>query len=602
MKAATARGAIRQALLLHKSAFRSVGVFSAVINLLMLVPAIYMLQVYDRVLASGNGYTLLMLTLLATGLYMLMGALEWVRSLLVIRIGDQLDYHLSARVYNASFRHQLNGAQTDASQGVNDLNQVRQFMTGSTLFAFFDAPWFPFYLLVIFLFHPWLGSLALAGGMLLLILACVNERWSKNSLQKASEYMASSSQLAASQLRHAETIEAMGLLGQLRQRWQRIHRQSLLHQSDASERSALINAITKTTRTALQSFMLGLGAYLALQGEITPGMMVAGSILVGRMLSPVEQLVSVWRQWANTQIAKRRLQALLDAYPPKSAGLSLAKPKGALRVEGVSVIAPGGKIPSLVNVSFTLGAGEVLGVVGASGSGKSSLLRALVGAWPPRLGNIRLDGADIRQWDKSELGPSIGYLPQDVSLFSGTVGENIARFGDLDTGKIVEAAKLAGVHDLILTLPGGYDTMLAEGGAGLSGGQKQRIALARALYGKPSLVVLDEPNANLDETGEAALANAIRQLKSSGQTVILATHRVGVLAHTDKILALRGGELQSFDSTSKVLSALKGQKAQTGTPPSSQQPSPSTPPDSGNPGVKISYRFGAQTSVPEAQE
>ncbi|GAA3940833.1 type I secretion system permease/ATPase [Litoribacillus peritrichatus] len=593
---ATDQSEIRQALALHKNAFRSVGAFSAVINILMLVPAIYMLQVYDRVLASGNQFTLLMLTGLALGLYGLMGALEWVRSLLVIRIGDQLDEALNQRVYDASFEHQLSGAQSGTFQAAQDLSQVRQFMTGSALFAFFDAPWFPVYLLVLFLFHPWLGALALAGAVILLVLALINERWSKRPLEASSQWASKSNQMATAQLRNADVIEAMGLLSRLRQRWLLLHRQSLAQQCLASERSALINAMTKTSRTALQSLMLGLGAYLAVQGEISAGMMVAGSILVGRMLAPVEQLIGAWRQWTNVQIARDRLNTLLTAYPVKPVGLPLAKPEGHLLLESLSVVAPGAKQPCLMNLTFSLEAGETLAVVGASGSGKSSLAKALVGVWKPRLGKVRLDGADLQNWDKESLGPHIGYLPQDVALFAGSITDNIARFGAVDPEQVFAAARQAGVHELILSLPKGYDTELADGGMGLSGGQKQRIGLARALYGQPALMVLDEPNANLDEHGEKALAEAIKQMKEAGQTVVLITHKLGVLALTDKVLALKSGSLQTFGPTSTVLAALNGQTPLKKPAPDTQSFARSPEVSANGVNSRVSYSFGSSQS------
>lgn len=597
MKLASARqNEVRQVLSLHRHAFRSVGAFSAVINILMLVPAIYMLQVYDRVLALGNQFTLLMLTCLALGLYGLMGALEWVRSLLVIRIGDQLDDALNQRVYDASFEHRLNGAQSGTFQAAQDLSQIRQFMTGSALFAFFDAPWFPVYLLVLFLFHPWLGALALAGAVILLVLAFINERWSKQPLEASSQWASKSNQMATAQLHNADVIEAMGLLSRLRQRWLLLHRQSLVQQCSASERSALINAMTKTTRTALQSLMLGLGAYLAVQGEISAGMMVAGSILVGRMLAPVEQLIGAWRQWTNVQIARDRLNTLLAAYPIKPVGLPLAKPEGHLLLESLSVVAPGAQQPCLMNLTFSLDAGEVLAVVGASGSGKSSLAKALVGVWKPRLGKVRLDGADLQNWDKETLGPHIGYLPQDVSLFAGSITDNIARFGEVDPEQVFAAARQAGVHELILSLPKGYDTELADGGAGLSGGQKQRIGLARALYGQPALMVLDEPNANLDEHGEKALAEAIKQMKAAGQTVVLITHKLAVLALTDKVLALKSGSLQTYGPTSTVLAALNGQASPKKPAPETQSFARSPEASTQAVNSRVSYSFGPSQS------
>ena len=570
MSAPAARGEagdeLRAALVAHRSVLLSVGAFSAVINLLMLAPAVYMLQVYDRVLSSGNGLTLLMLTLLVVGLYTLMAALEWLRGLLVIRLGDGLDQTLGERVYEAGFEHRLAGGPLPPGQALGDLNQVRQFLTGSAIFAFFDAPWAPLFLLVLFLFHPWLGGLALVGGGLLLALAFVNERWSRAPLKQAGEHAIRAGKVAQDQARNAEVVRALGMLPAVRRRWRLAQNAAVDGQHLASERSALITAATRGLRIALQSLMLGTGAWLALDGRITPGMMVAGSILVGRMLAPVEQLVGAWRQWANTRQAHRRLQALLAAHPPRQPGVALPAPTGRLRVEGLAVVPPGAARPTLVNLDFELEAGRILGVVGASGSGKSSLARALVGVWTPRAGKVRLDGADLAQWDRAVLGPYLGYLPQDVELFAGTVAENIARFGPVDSEKVVAAARQADVHELILRLPDGYDTKLGEGGDGLSGGQKQRVALARALYGDPVLLVLDEPNANLDENGEAALAATLRRLREAGRTVVLITHRAGVLAVTDRILALKDGAMLRFDASDKVLGSLGGRRPEPTAP------------------------------------
>lgn len=552
------RDEIREALDRQRAAFFSVGAFSAVINLLMLAPALYMLQVYDRVLSSGNGFTLLMLTVLVVGLYGLMGLLEWVRGLLVIRIGEGLDQTLSSRVYDAGFEHQLAGGPLPAGQAMSDLNQVRQFLTGSAVFAFFDAPWAPLYLLVLFLFDAWLGGLALLGALLLVALAFVNERWSRAPLKAASEHGMQASKLVDEQTRNAEVAVAMGMLGAVRQRWQQRQMASIDEHHRASERSVSVNAVTRSLRIALQSFMLGTGAWLVLDGQITGGMMVAGSILVGRMLAPVEQLVGAWRQWSGTRLAWQRLSALLASHPVREAGLVLPDPAGDLTVEGLMVVPPGTNLPTLTRVDFQLQAGQILGVLGASGCGKSSLARTLTGIWSPRSGKVRLDGADLHGWDRQALGPWLGYLPQDVSLFAGTVAENIARFGPVEHDKVVAAAQLARVHELILRLPQGYDTVLGVDGSGLSGGQKQRIALARALYGKPVLVVLDEPNANLDESGEKALADTLRELKGRGCTVVLITHRAGVLAVTDRILALKDGLVSCFDESGKVLGALGG--------------------------------------------
>ena len=560
------------ALTAYKRAFFNIGLFSAVINLLMLAPALYMLQVYDRVLASGNEMTLLMLTLMILGLFGLMGALEWVRSQVVIRLGTQMDMRLNQRVYDAAFEAQLSTGSPAAGQALNDLTSLRQFATGNALFAFFDAPWFPVYLWVIFMFSPWLGLLALGGAVLLMLLAWLNQRVSQGPLKAASELSVEATQQASAHLRNAEAIEAMGMLGTLRGHWLAQHTAFLAQQNLASEKTASVGAWSKGVRLALQSLVLGLGALLAVQGQITAGMMIAGSILMGRVLSPIDQLIGVWKQWTSARLAYQRLESLLQAHPARPPRMALPVPRGELAVEQLSASAPGTRRATLSNLSFTLPAGQVLGVIGPSGCGKSTLARLLVGVWQPLAGKVRLDGAQLSQWDKQQLGPHLGYLPQDIQLFAGTIAQNIARFAQVDADKVLAAAQMAGVHSLILQMPEGYDTRLGDGGAGLSGGQKQRIGLARALYGLPALIVLDEPNANLDEAGEQALLQAIAQLKQLKRTLILITHKPNVLTLTDQLLILREGQLQTFGPTAKVLAAPK--------------------PAAAKPAMNVSYRLG----------
>ncbi|MCT8947024.1 type I secretion system permease/ATPase [Pseudomonas iridis] len=542
----------------YKSILISVGCFTALINVLMLVPSIYMLQVYDRVLSSQNETTLAMLSLMVVGFFVFIGLLEVVRSFIVIRIGSQLERRFNLRVYQAAFERNLFKGEGNAGQSLGDLTHIRQFVTGPALFAFFDAPWFPVYLFVIYLFNVWLGVLATAGALLLIALACLNEYMTKKPLGEAAGFSQQSSQLATSHLHNAETIQAMGMLGSLRKRWFQVHSRFLGLQNQASDTGAVISSLSKTLRLCLQSLVLGLGALLVIKGDMTAGMMIAGSILMGRVLSPIDQLIAVWKQWSGAKLAYRRLDALLQAFPPSDEAMALPAPKGQITFEQVSAGPPGQRAATLHMVNFNLGAGEVLGVLGASGSGKSTLARVLVGVWPTLGGTVRLDGADIHRWNRDQLGPYIGYLPQDIELFSGSIAENIARFSEADAQKVVAAAQQAGVHEMILRLPQGYDTHLGEDGSGLSGGQKQRVALARAMYGTPSLVVLDEPNSNLDTVGEAALASAIAQLKAQGTTVVLVTHRSSVLAQADKLLVLNEGRLQAFGPSQDVLKALSG--------------------------------------------
>ena len=548
---------ISQALIRFKSTFVTVGVFSAIINLLMLVPSIYMLQVYDRVLASANEVTLAMLTIMVLGAYVVMSALELIRSFILVRVGAAFDMQLNKRIYTASFEQNLKQAGGNAGQSLSDLVTVRQFLTGNGVFAFFDAPWLPVYLIVIFFFEPALGWFALGGTVVLMLLAYINERVSREPLAEANSMAVAANTLATNNLRNAEVIEAMGMLPNLIGRWFKMHGKFLHLQAEASEKAGLVGAVTKFVQLSLQSLVLGFGALLVIEGKMTPGMMIAASILVGRALAPVQQLIGVWQSFSATRSAWERLTALLEANPARSNGMSLPKPAGALAVENVTAAAPGSRVAVLKGLSFTSAAGDVLGVIGPSGSGKSTLARLLVGVWQAQAGKVRLDGADIYQWNKAELGPHLGYLPQDVELFGGTVSENIARFGDIDADAVVQAAQRAGVHDMVLQLPQGYDTLLGDGGAGLSGGQRQRLGLARAMYGDPSVLVLDEPNSTLDDIGEQALVNAIAALRKRGKTVVLITHRTSVIGVTNKLLLLRDGMSDMFGPTDQVLGLLQ---------------------------------------------
>ncbi len=547
---------IAKTLMDFKGAFRTVGIFSAIINVIMLVPSLYMLQVYDRVLSSRNEVTLLMLTLMVLGAYLIMSALEFIRSFILIRIGAQLDMKLNKRVYTAAFEQNLKQTGGNAGQALQDLTNIRQFLTGNGPFAFFDAPWFPIYIIVIYLFDPMLGLFALGGTIVLVVLAYVNEVISKKPLAEASSMSIKSSNLATNNLRNAEVISAMGMLPNLMARWFKLHSSFLQLQAEASEKAGIVSALTKFVRMSMQSLILGVGALLVLDGKITPGMMIVASILMGRATAPVDQLIGIWRNWSGTRSAYQRLNQLLEANPVGGAGMSLPKPMGQIAVESVTAAPPGSKVPVIKNLSFAIAPGEVLGIIGASGSGKSTLARLLVGVWPTASGKVRLDGSDVYSWKKEELGPSIGYLPQDVELFAGTVSENIARFGEIDSEKVILAAQRAGVHDMILHFPKGYDTPLGDGGGGLSGGQKQRLGLARAMYDDPSLIVLDEPNSNLDDLGERALVEAINDLKGRGKTIILITHRTSALSTTNKLLLLRDGTAQLFGSSDQVLAEI----------------------------------------------
>ena len=552
---------ILSALYGYKKIFRSVGFFTAAMNLLLLVPSIYMLEVYDRVLTSRNEFTLLMLSLVILLLYIVYAALDAIRSHTVIEVGKKIDAQLNHRTYTAAFEQNLKMKGGNAGQALNDLTTIRQFVTGPSLYAFFDAPWFPFYLIVIFLFNVWLGVFSTVCVLILMVLAYLNETVTHKPLAEASTLSVQSANMAGNNLRQAEVIESMGMLPALRERWFSLHRQFLERQALASQRSANFSATTKFFRTLMQSLALGFAAFLVLENLLSPGMMIAATILLGKATSPVEMVIGSWRQWRGTVSAYERLKKLLADNPPRVNGMSLPRPKGFLSMEAVFAAPPGVKQAVLKNVTFAIAPGDVLGVIGPSAAGKSTLARVSVGIWPSTPNAARIDGADVYSWNKDELGPAIGYMPQDIEVFPGTVSENIARFTKFKAEDVIEAATAAGVHDMILHFPEGYDTRIGDGGVGLSGGQKQRLALARALFGKPSLIVLDEPNSNLDEAGEGALVKAIQGVQARGATVMVITHRVPILQVTNKLLLLQDGVVRMFGPTGEVMQALQKQVA-----------------------------------------
>jgi ATP-binding cassette subfamily C exporter for protease/lipase len=549
-------GELTDALVGFRSAFYALGGFTCAINVLLLVPAIYMLQMYDRVLTSRNEGTLLLLTGLMLALLMLEATLEFVRGRVMVRVGAALDGRLDGRAFDAVFERSLAGRGANAGRALADLGTMRQFLTGKGLFAFFDAPWTPVYILVVFLLNPWLGLFAFVAALILLVLAWVNERATAPLLTEAGKLGAAANQYATTQLRNAEAIASMGMLGGLRRRWSARHNRYLALQSRASEHAVTIGAATRFVRLALQSGILGMGAWLVLKNQLTPGGMIAASILLGRALAPVDLAIATWRGFVSAREAYERLGKLLEEHPARRDMVALPAPKGELTVENLVMAAPGSRSPILKGLGFRVSPGNIVAVVGPSAAGKSTLARALVGVWAPLNGAVRLDGVDVYTWDKAELGAFVGYLPQDVELFDGTVAENIARFGPLDSGRIVTAAQKAGVHELILQLPQGYETSIGEGGTVLSGGQRQRVALARALYGDPVLLVLDEPNSNLDEAGEAALMTALRAAKEDMRTVFVMTHRANILRVADHIMALVDGTVKGIAPAGKALKAL----------------------------------------------
>lgn len=536
--------------------FLSAGIFTFFTNALLLVPSLYMMQVYDRVLNSRNEMTLLMITIITLGLYALLGGLEWIRGQLLIRASLVLDEKLGARVFDACFNGNLRGMGGNPSQALVDLGNLRQFLTGNGLFAFFDAPWAPIFLVVISLLNPWLGLFSLAGGLILVWLTWLTERATNKPLAEANTALLQANNFANNNLQNSEVIEAMGMLGAIRGRWQKFHRTGLALQQLASHRASLISAATRFTRISQQSLILGLGALLVIKGTLSPGSMIAASILMGRILSPIEQAIANWKNLIAARAAYDRLEKLLRTFPEPETQMPLPAPVGRLSLEMVSAVVPNSQSLILKGINAEIKPGEIVGIIGPSASGKSTLARLMVGVWPAASGKVRLDGADIHARNKAEVGPYLGYLPQDVELFDGTIAENIARFGEIDPEKVVNAAQQAGIHDIILRFPKGYETPIGHAGGFLSGGQRQRIALARALYGDPVLLVLDEPNSNLDDVGENALVQAILGVKSRGGTIILITHRTSIIGIVDKLMVLRDGSLQAFGARNDVLAAL----------------------------------------------
>lgn len=554
----TPRTDLQKALIACKGAFLYAAGFSMVINILQLVPTIYMLQLYDRVVPTGNMSTLLMLTLIVMVLFITLGLLEWVRSQILVRVSNRLETLLNNRLFQVAFKQSLySGGQKASTQVLDDLSQLRQFLTGQGLFAFFDAPWMPVYIGVMFIFHSWYGWAAIATAVILIVIAVFNERLTSPILSEANTQAIIGRNLLGKNLRNAEVVESMGMLGNVRQRWLNGSQNVLVLQATASERAGLMSALSKLIRVSSQSLILALGAYLTIENEITSGMMIAGSTLLGRALAPIDIMIGSWKGFINARNQYRRLTDNLIQIPADEQKMPLPPPRGNFQLENAVVAPPGSRAQVIKGINLTVDQGDIVGVLGPSGAGKSTFARALLGIWPTVNGKVRLDGAEVFTWNREELGPYLGYLPQDIELFEGSISENIARFGDIDPEKVVKAAQMADVHELILRLPNGYDTIIGADGNNLSGGQRQRIGLARALYGEPIVVVLDEPNSNLDEQGETALAKAINRLKHKQTTVIVITHRGNILAHVTKLLILNDGLVSIYGPRDQVLAKLQ---------------------------------------------
>lgn len=550
-----------------KPAVITAMVFSFFINLLALVSPMYMLQVYDRVLSSRNVATLVVLTLICVFLFVIYGLLEALRTQVLVRGGLKFDGLARDPIFKAVLDSTLT-RRGPGGQAFRDMDQVREFMTGG-LIAFCDAPWTPVFIVVSWILHPYFGILAIVSCIVIFGLAVMNDRATKNPIQMATMASIAAQNDAGSTLRNAEVMRAMGMWGGLQQRWRGRRDEQVAWQAAASDSGGAVMSGIKVFRQVVQTLILGGGAYLAIQGKISPGSMIAGSILVGRALAPIEGAVGQWKNYLGARGSWDRLQTMLREEKDTDDHMPLPEPRGVLSAEAASILPPGAQAPTMRQASFRIDAGTAVALVGPSAAGKSSLLRGIVGVWPCAAGVIRLDGYDIKQWDPEKLGRHIGYLPQDIELFAGTVAQNIARFTEYESQEVIEAATLAGVHEMIQGLPNGYDTAIGEGGASLSGGQRQRLALARAVFRMPALLVLDEPNASLDQTGELALMEAMNRLKAAKRTVVFATHKVNLLAQADYIMVINQGVIADFGERDPMLAKLTG-----AAPPQPQPPRP----------------------------
>jgi PrtD family type I secretion system ABC transporter len=548
------KGEIKTALMASRGAFLSALVFSCVVNTLMLTGPLFMLQVYDRVLGSGSVPTLVALIGIVIALYAYYGFLEFLRARILVRVGRRVEETLRTRVFDVMAEHALRRTQGVGGQPISDLATIRQFLSGQGPFAFLDMPWVPVYLLVIFLMHWVLGVAAIMAAVVIFVLAFWSERATRGPMAEANAAVVKSNVMSEESRRNTEALHSLGMHGAIRQKWNDMQQLALDHQTQANDVSGSLSAASRVLRLMVQSGMLALGAYLAIQHEITPGAMIAGSIIMGRALAPVEQAVGSWQQFLGFRKAWERLGKVLASIPATPPRMKLPKPLGKLDVENLTIQMPGVEKPVLQGISFSVEPGQGIGVIGPTGAGKSTLARALVGVMPITRGTVRIDGATNDQRNINELGRLIGYLPQDVQLFDGTAAQNIARFDvDADAAKIVEAAKLANVHELIMRLPMGYDTQLGENGARLSAGQRQRMALARCLFGDPVLFVLDEPNSNLDAEGEAALDHAIRVSMARGASVVVIAHRPSALASIQQIMVLTDGRVAAVGPRDEIM-------------------------------------------------
>ncbi len=537
----------------------SVGVFSFFINILMLTPMFYMINVYDKAVGTGSLPTLVSLATIAAFLYLVMGLLEWTRSTVLIHIGSRLDRVLAPRIYELCFNAESGAinARGVGSQPLADLNGLRQFLASQTAAVIFDLPWIPLFLLMMFFFHPALALVALVCIAIMTVIAIANQRSTTSGLKEANRLLSSISTQTQRNLRNAEVAAAMGMMLPLTQRWRKNQDTMLEVQSEASAAASGYAATIKTLNVAMQSAAITTGAVLAIAQEISPGVMIGAALLLGKTLQPIHQAVSGWKSFVEARQQYNRLNDLLQSFPPEEEKMQLPPVVGRITAEKAFVVPPGSKEPILRDINFTLEAGTTTMVLGASAAGKSSLVRSILGLWSTMQGHIRIDGAESTHFDRDELGPQLGYLPQDIELFDGSIAENIARFGELDSDLVIQAARDAGVHEMVLAMPEGYDSIISGQQGLLSPGQRQRIALCRALYGRPKLLVLDEPNSNLDELGEQALNNAVLNMKQLGTTIIMVSHRQAVLSLADYVIILESGRIKEQGFKEEVIAKAR---------------------------------------------
>jgi ATP-binding cassette, subfamily C, bacterial exporter for protease/lipase len=551
------RSVLARQLLAFRKEFFWAGVFSLFVNVLMLSPTIYMLQLYGRVMKSGSELTLLVITLFLVLFCGVMAVAEWLRSVLLVRTGVRLDDCLNSKVFRASFDAYLKNSPYRVADAFSDLGNIRLFLTANGIFALFDTPWTPVYIAVIFLLNPFLGWLSVLFAIIQLGLAFQSSRMSIGKIESAACAEHESDRFLQGKLHNIEPVYAMGMTKNVRNRWYRLHDISLSAAGASFESQNRQQSIAKFVRYSMQSLTLAAGALMVIDGRMSAGSMIATNILMSKALQPLDLMVAAWKPFMQARTAFLRLERLLEEFPERKAEPIRRDPAGEIRLEGVTALAGNRTTPVLKDIHAVFSPGEIVAVLGPTGSGKSTLARCIVGIWPERKGRVLIDGKPVESWQRSELGPHIGYLPQDIELFEGSIAENIARFSRIDSGKVIEAAKKAGIHEMIVRFPLGYDTWIGEDGGTLSGGQRQRLGLARALYGNPSLIVLDEPNANLDENGDRSLIKALRELRAAGKTVILVTHRPGVLEVADRKVFMQSGRIVGTGEPETVIPSLR---------------------------------------------